>query len=97
MVDRREPIRVRFIRFGPFSLDIEVFAYLAASDWGTFLDTQQELLLEVMDIVERAGAAIAFPTQTLHLAEAAGATGGPFRTRGTRSPLDSPRRTAESA
>ena len=69
MVDRSEPIRVRFIRFGPFSLDIEVFAYVLASDWAAFLETQQELLLEVMDIVERAGATIALPSQTLHLAD----------------------------
>ena len=67
-VDRSEPIRVRFFRFGPFSLDVEVFAYIFASDWEAFLETQQELLLDVMDIVERAGAVIALPSQTLHLA-----------------------------
>ena len=50
-----EPIRARFIRFGPFSLDIEVFVYILASDWAAFLDTQQELLLDVMDVVELAG------------------------------------------
>ena len=55
-VDRSEPIRVRFFRFGPFSLDIEVFAYLEASDWEAFLETQQELLLDIMEIVERSGA-----------------------------------------
>jgi len=69
MVDRSEPIRARFMRFGPFSLDIEVFAYVLASDWAAFLDTQQELLLDVMDVVERAGATIALPSQTLHLAD----------------------------
>jgi MscS family membrane protein len=41
MVDRSEPIRARFIRFGPFSLDIEIFAYVVASDWGAFLETQR--------------------------------------------------------
>jgi MscS family membrane protein len=69
MVDPSEPIRVRFFRFGPFSLDIEVFAYLSSSDWDAFLETQQELLLEVMDIVDRGGAGIALPSQTLHLAK----------------------------
>ena len=61
---------MRFFRFGPFSLDIEVFAYVYAPRLGAFLETQQELLLEIMEIVERAGAAIALPSQTLHLADA---------------------------
>jgi MscS family membrane protein len=67
-VDRSEAIRVRFLRFGDFSLDIEVFAYIHAGDWEAFLDTQQELLFELMDIVERSGAVMALPSQTLHLA-----------------------------
>ena len=69
MVDRGEPIRVRFLRLGPFSLDIELFAYIDAGDWEAFLETQQELLLEVMDIIDRSGAAMALPSQILHLAD----------------------------
>jgi MscS family membrane protein len=65
-------IRVRFFRLGSFSLDIEVFAYIFASDWERFLEIQQELLLRVMEIVETAGTTIAFPSQTLHLADAHG-------------------------
>ena len=67
MIDRREPIRVRFFRFGECSLDVEVFAYVVVRDWDAFLETQQELLLGVMDIVERSGAAIALPSRTVHL------------------------------
>jgi MscS family membrane protein len=79
-VDRTEAIRVRFLRFGGFSLDIEVFAYIHAVDWEAFLETQQELLFELMDIVERSGAAIALPSQTLHLAGGRGdvADGAPL-------------------
>ncbi|HMF99520.1 MAG TPA: mechanosensitive ion channel family protein [Vicinamibacterales bacterium] len=62
-------IRARFIRLGPFSIDVEVFAYVFARDWPHFLEVQEQLLLDVMDVVERAGATIAFPTQTLHLAD----------------------------
>jgi MscS family membrane protein len=68
-VDTGDTIRVRFFRLGPFSLDVEIFAYIVASDWEPFLETQQELLLGIMEIVERAGAAIALPSQTLHLAD----------------------------
>ena len=69
MVDRGESMRVRFFRFGSFSLDVEVFAYLYVRDWEAFLETQQDMLLEIMGIVERSGAAIALPSQTLHLAD----------------------------
>ena len=64
-----ESVRVRFLRFGPFSLDIELFAYVFANSWERFLEIQEELLLDVMTIVERAGAAIAMPSQTLYFAE----------------------------
>jgi MscS family membrane protein len=63
-----ESVRVRFLRFGASSLDIEVVAYLFARDWGHFLEIQQELLLQIMDIVAAAGAGMAFPSQTMYLA-----------------------------
>jgi MscS family membrane protein len=69
MVDRDDTIRVRFFRFAPFSLDIEVFAYVYAADWNVFLEIQQDLLLDIMGIVERHGAVMALPSQTLHLAD----------------------------
>jgi MscS family membrane protein len=60
-------VRVRFLRFGASSLDIEIFAYMFASDWNKFLEVQEELLYGIMDMVQKVGAAIAFPTQTLYL------------------------------
>jgi MscS family membrane protein len=65
-----ESVRVRFLRFGESSLDVELFAYLMARDWGHFLEIQQELLLRIMDVVERAGTSMAFPSRTLYLAQA---------------------------
>ena len=62
-----DSVRVRFLRLGAFSLDIELFVYLFAEDWNRFLEIQEALLLQVMEIVERAGTSIAFPSQTLHL------------------------------
>ena len=68
-----ESVRVRFLRLGAFSLDIELHAYFFANDWNQFLEIQEGLLLQSMEIVDKAGTAIAFPTQTLHLdAPAAG-------------------------
>jgi MscS family membrane protein len=61
--------RVRFFRLGPSSLDIEVVAYLLAVDGGRFLEIQQELLLSIMEAVDASGTAIAFPSQTLYMAD----------------------------
>lgn len=68
-------VRVRFVAFGTSSLDIELYAYVAAGDYAHFLQTQQDLLLNVMDIVQKAGASLAYPSQTLYLnrSNAAGA------------------------
>jgi MscS family membrane protein len=62
-------IHVRFIRFGSSSLDLDIFAYLFASDWNEFLEIQGALLCEIMNIVHGAGTAIALPSQTLYLAD----------------------------
>jgi MscS family membrane protein len=63
-------VRVRLLRLGSFSLDVEIFAYVYAtvSDWNHFLELQEELLLRIMEIVQQAGAEIAFPSQTMYLA-----------------------------
>ena len=61
----RGSVRVRFVRLGTFSLDVEVFAYVYARDWVHFLEIQEELLFKVSGIVERAGTQIAFPTQRM--------------------------------
>jgi MscS family membrane protein len=69
----RESIRVRFFRLGSFSLDVDVFAYLHARDWNHFLEIQEQLLFGITTIVERAGTGIAFPSQTMYVADAQGA------------------------
>jgi MscS family membrane protein len=60
-------MRVRFVRFGASSVDVEIFAYVFASDWNNFLEIQEELLYGVTDMVQKVGAAIALPSQTLYL------------------------------
>jgi MscS family membrane protein len=62
-----QSIRVRFLRLGAFSLDVEVFAYIFARDWAHFLEIQEGLLLKITEIVATAGTGIAFPSQTMYL------------------------------
>ena len=68
----RTSIRVRFIRLGSFSLDVDVFAYLRARDWNDFLEIQENLLFSVMRIVREAGTDVAFPSQTLYMSGSRG-------------------------
>jgi MscS family membrane protein len=62
-----DPARIRFVGFGAFSLDLEVFAYVDTSDWNEFLEIREDLMLQVIDIVEASGTGFAFPSQTLYL------------------------------
>jgi MscS family membrane protein len=62
------PARVRFVGYGAYSLDLEIFAYLYCRDQDTFLEIQEELLLRIGDIVEACGTAFAFPSQTTYYA-----------------------------
>ena len=59
--------RARLINLGDSSLDIEVFAQLRTTDGVEFLGIQEELLLRMMDVIAKHGAALAFPSQTLYL------------------------------
>ncbi len=59
---------VRFADLGDSALRIEVMAWLQAPDFNAFAEHRGELYLRFMEIVERAGAGFAFPTQTVHVA-----------------------------
>ncbi|MDX1649071.1 MAG: mechanosensitive ion channel family protein [Myxococcota bacterium] len=62
-----EPARIRFVGFGAYSLDLEIFAYVDTSDWNEFLGIREDLFLRIMDIVEDAGSGFAFPSSTVYL------------------------------
>jgi len=78
---RKEPlaesqsVRVRFLGIGSSSLDVEVFAYILVADWSAFLEKQQDLLLGMLEIVEKAGTRLAYPSQTLHWADSGSLNG----------------------
>ncbi len=62
-----EECRVRLLRFGASSLDIELRAYVLAADFAGFLEVQEELLFLLLESVAAVGAGIAFPSQILYL------------------------------
>jgi MscS family membrane protein len=62
-----EGLSIRFTEFKDSTLNVEVMAWFATADWAEFTAIRQELYLEFLAIVERAGTSFAFPTRTVHL------------------------------
>jgi MscS family membrane protein len=64
-----EPARIRFVGFGAYSLDLELFAYVNTSDWNEFMGIREDIFLRIMDIIAASGTGFAFPSQTLYLGQ----------------------------
>ncbi|MBW1855958.1 MAG: mechanosensitive ion channel [Deltaproteobacteria bacterium] len=62
-----DPTRVRFTNFGAYSLDLDIFAYIDETRYGEFLEIAEDLNLQIMDIVTKAGSSFAFPSQTTYI------------------------------
>jgi MscS family membrane protein len=62
-----EDARSRFARLNASSLDIDVSAYVRATTNPEFLAVQEDLLLRILDVVEKAGTSLAFPSQTVYV------------------------------
>ena len=62
-----DPARIRFVGFGEWSLDLEIFAYVMTDDYGEYLEIAEDLNLRIMDAVLGAGSRFAFPSQTTYL------------------------------
>jgi len=60
-------ITVRLTDFGASALNVQVQTWVQTTDWNEFLLIRQGILLQFMDVVERAGSGFAFPSQTVYL------------------------------
>ena len=65
-------LRVRFLRFGDYSLDLEIFAYLRTNDFDEYWAMREDINLRIMDIVKEAGTSFAFPSSTSYLTKDTG-------------------------
>ena len=70
-----EPLIVRFVKYGDYSLDVEIFVYVDTGNIPEFLGIQEDVLLRIKDIVEEAGTGFAFPSQTAYLSRDSGLDG----------------------
>lgn len=59
--------RVHFKELADFSLNFEVSFYVESNEYQEFLDTQQEVFLQMMEVFAKEGISFAYPTQTLYI------------------------------
>jgi MscS family membrane protein len=69
-------VSVRFTAFNDSTLNVEVSAWFQTADWNEFTRIRQELFIQFMEVVERAGASFAFPTRTVRVERSAPARDG---------------------
>ncbi len=70
-IDNSQTLIVNFNAFAPSSLDFFIYTFTRTTNWVRFHEVKQDVLLKVIEIVDKAGAEIAFPTSTLHIPEIA--------------------------
>ncbi|GMQ75378.1 MAG: mechanosensitive ion channel family protein [Gammaproteobacteria bacterium] len=66
-------LMVNFTTFSASSMDFYVYCFTRTAVWGEFERIKQDVLLKILDIVEKHGAEVAFPTTTVHVPD--GVTG----------------------
>lgn len=61
------PMFVRIDRFSDSSIDIMVYCFTKTTEWGKWLEIKERLTYRIKEIVEEAGSAFAFPSQSLYV------------------------------
>ena len=66
-IDASQSLFVRLVEFADYSVKLQVYTFTKTTNWIEFMEIQQAILLKIADIVEKNGAQMAFPTQTLEV------------------------------
>ncbi|MCW4053015.1 MAG: mechanosensitive ion channel family protein [Candidatus Bathyarchaeota archaeon] len=70
IIENRELVqfdRAHFTKIGDFSLNFEIVYYMKTADYVKYMDTQQEINLAILEVFEKEGIKMAFPSQTIFL------------------------------
>ncbi len=67
------PTFVRIDSFNESSIDIMLYCFTKTTNWGEWLEIKEHLALKIKEIVEGAGSAFAFPSQSLYVESLPGA------------------------
>ena len=68
-IDTNKTLIVNFNAFAPSSLDFFIYTFTKTTNWIHFHEVKQNVMLKIIDIIEKEGAECAFPTSTVHLAD----------------------------
>ena len=68
-IDTGQTMIVNFNSFAPSSLDFFVYTFTKTTNWAEYHEIKQDVMLKIIDIIEKEGAECAFPTSTIHLAD----------------------------
>lgn len=74
LIDQHEFIdeensRVRFLEFGEYAQELELYVYIKTRDFIEYLEHREDINLRINDIVESAGARLAVPTKAISLTQ----------------------------
>lgn len=62
-----EGILVNFDKFGASSLDIVVYCFTNTAEWSKFLEIKENINFRIIDILEKEGVSMAFPSTSVYL------------------------------
>lgn len=69
-IDQDQLLMVHLNKFAASSIEFFIYTFTKTVVWKEFHEIKEDILLKIIDIVEGHGAEFAFPTQTIHMAEA---------------------------
>lgn len=69
-IDAGQTLIVNFNAYSASSLDFFVYTFTKTTDWVRYHEIKQDIMLNILELIERRGAECAFPTSTLHVPEA---------------------------
>ncbi len=69
-IDTTQTLMVNFNQFAASSLNFFIYTFTKTTNWVEYHKIKQDVLLKVAGIIESEGAEIAYPTSTLHFADA---------------------------
>ncbi|TXR52100.1 mechanosensitive ion channel family protein [Reinekea thalattae] len=76
-IDTNQTLIVNINAFAASSIDFFIYTFTKTTNWIEYHEIKQDVMLKVIDIIQRHGAEFAFPTQTVHLKQDAQIPIGP--------------------
>lgn len=66
-IDTNQILMVHFNSFGPSSLDFFIYCFTKTCQWARFHEVKEQVMIDILEIIHRHGADVAFPTRTLEM------------------------------